>query len=316
VTSLLVSSVGGHLSQLHGLLPRLQGVDSERVWVTYDSPQSRSLLAEEQVIYLDYAGPRDLKALARHALVARALFKPGHPYSAVISTGSGIAVPFLTAGRIAGASCHYIESFTRSAEPSLTGKILSRVPGVALYTQYPALARPPWRYAGSLFDAFSARAPSTPGPAIRRVVVTLGTMRDYQFRRLVDAVRAILPEDAVVLWQVGCTDVSDTAISAQRDVPEHTLRAAISNADVVVAHAGCGSALCALECGKLPVLVPRSAARAENVDDHQALLASELSRRGLALVRDAEELTLEALQLAARSSVARASGAAAFQLAG
>ena len=105
MTTLLVSSVGGHLTQLHRLLPRLEAIDAERCWVTFDSPQSRSLLAGEDAIFLDYAGPRDAKTLLRHSLVARRLFRPGHRYSTIVSTGSGIALSFLPLARLRGGSC-------------------------------------------------------------------------------------------------------------------------------------------------------------------------------------------------------------------
>jgi UDP-N-acetylglucosamine transferase subunit ALG13 len=292
----------------------LQGVSPDRRWVTFDTPQSRSLLQGEDVIYLDYAGPRDFKTLARHSLVATHLFRGRHPYSTVVSTGSGIALSFLPLGRARGANCHYIESFTRSTGPSLTGRLISHVPGIAVYTQYPGWARPPWRYAGSVFDVFTPGATQAGEREIRRAVVTLGTMEDYSFRRLVDRVLAVLPSDVEVLWQVGCTDVSDLAIAAHRQVPARVLQDAVDAADVVIAHAGCGSSLSALEAGKLPVLVARRAADGENIDDHQSLLADELSRRGLALVSAVEDLTLSDLQRAARSSVETRGSRAPFQL--
>jgi UDP-N-acetylglucosamine transferase subunit ALG13 len=281
----------------------LEEVGEDRRWVTFDTAQSRSLLEGEQVVFLDYAGPRDFNTLARHSLVARGLFAGRHPYSTVLSTGSGIALSFLPLARTRGAACHYIESFTRSAGPSLTGRLLSHVPGIEVYTQYPALARGRWRYGGSVFDVFRPGAEQARERQIQRAVVTLGTMEDYSFRRLVDRVLALLPSEVEVLWQVGCTDVSDLPIAARRQIPAHALQEAVSAADVLIAHAGCGSSLSALAAGKLPVLVPRSATHGENVDDHQSLLAGELSRRGLALVRSVDDLALEDLQRAARSSV-------------
>jgi UDP-N-acetylglucosamine transferase subunit ALG13 len=314
VTTLLVSSVGGHLTQLHRLLPRLEAIDAERRWVTFDSPQSRSLLAEEDAIFLDYAGPRDAKMLLRHSLVARRLFRGGHRYSTVISTGSGIALSFLPLARVCGASCHFIESFTRSDGPSLTGRILGRVPGISLYAQYHSWARGRWKYAGSVFDAFVPLADPRPSAEVRRVVVTLGTMEDYGFRRLLERLLAILPSGSEVLWQVGCTDVSGLALEAHRQLPAATLRRAMEDADVVVAHAGCGSSVSALEAGKTPVLVPRSAAHGENVDDHQRLLATELAERGLAVVSDVETLSLADLQVAARSRVSAEASVVPFRL--
>jgi UDP-N-acetylglucosamine--N-acetylmuramyl-(pentapeptide) pyrophosphoryl-undecaprenol N-acetylglucosamine transferase len=314
MTTLLVSSVGGHLTQLHRLLPVLEGVEPERRWVTFDSPQSRSLLADEDVIYLDYTGPRDVKNILRHTGTARRLFRGRHPYSTIVSTGSGIALSFLPLGRLRGASCHYIESFTRSTGPSATGRVLSHVPGIALYAQYPGWATPPWRYARSVFDVFRPSAAPESTGTIERVVVTLGTMEDYPFRRLVERALAVLPPGVEVLWQTGCTDVSDLPIDGRVQLPAHELQEAVANADAVIAHAGCGSALAALEAGKMPVLIPRLATHGENVDDHQMHLVQELGRRQLAVVRSVEELTLEDLELAALSRVETSRNGAPFEL--
>jgi UDP-N-acetylglucosamine transferase subunit ALG13 len=139
-------------------------------------------------------------------------------------------------------------------------------------------------------------------------------MEDYGFRRLLERLIAILPSGSEVLWQVGCTDVSGLPLEAHRQLPAATLRCAMEDADVVVAHAGCGSSISALEAGKMPVLVPRSAAFGENVDEHQRLLATELGERGLAVVSDVETLTLADLQVAARSGVSTEAGLVPFML--
>ena len=54
------------------------------------------------------------------------------------------------------------------------------------------------------------------------------------------------------------------------------MQAAIDQADLVIAHAGIGSALTAFDAGLCPVLLPHSAARGEHVDDHQQLIADDL----------------------------------------
>src|SRR5207249_4868749 len=76
------------------------------------------------------------------------------------------------------------------------------------------------------------------------------------------------------------------------------LATAMRTADVVIAHAGIGSAIAALEAGKCPILVPRSASHAEHVDDHQRQIAGELSRRGLAISRPAEAIRFDDLKAA------------------
>ena len=66
----------------------------------------------------------------------------------------------------------------------------------------------------------------------------------------------------------------------------------------------CGiQALTALTEGRLPVLLPRSAAREENMDDHQQLFADLLDQRGLAIRRDPDTLTVDDLVTAASRRV-------------
>jgi UDP-N-acetylglucosamine transferase subunit ALG13 len=71
----------------------------------------------------------------------------------------------------------------------------------------------------------------------------------------------------------------------------------------VVCHGGVGSALEALDVGFCPVVVPRRARYGEHVDDHQVPLAQELGQRGLAIYREAEDVTYEDLVTAASRSV-------------
>lgn len=301
MTTLLVTSVGGHLAELRHLLPRFEGLDPDRLWVTFETPQSRSLLDGEDVLYVDYTAPRDVKNVVRHSALAMRLFRRRHPFKTVLSTGSGIALSFLPLARARGASCHFIESGARSVRPSLTGRLLSRVPGIALYSQYPGW-QSPWRYEGSVLDGY-VRAPRAARPSqVRRVVVTLGT-NPYSFLRLVRRTIDILPPEAELTWQVGVTDVNGLPIQAQRWKGEQELQSAIEAADVVIAHAGMGSALGAMDAGKCPILVPRRKQFGENVDDHQFSIASELVKRDLAIVRSVEDLTTDDVYEAAARSV-------------
>ena len=126
---------------------------------------------------------------------------------------------------------------------------------------------------------------------------------DYGFERLVRRLLEILPSDVEVLWQTGDTDVTGLGVDGHHAIPERELIQAIRDSDVLVAHAGVGTALAALEVGKCPVLVPRRRAHGEHVDDHQTQIAGELGRRALAVSVEAEELTLEHLLAAAVSQV-------------
>ncbi len=316
--TLLVASTGGHLEELFRLKDRLTPAVDDAEWVTFDTSQSRSLLADATVHHVRYVAPRAYAAAIATLVDAHRILR-AHRYDRVVSTGAGVAIPLLTAARMRGIPCHYIESAARSEGPSFTGSLVSRLPGVRLYTQYQRWASRRWNYRGSLFDQFEVGSTTSgSAPEANRVVVTLGTMETYGFRRALERLVKLLPEvlapDAEVLWQVGVTDASGLGIEGRVSVPAHELRAAIDDADLVIAHSGVGSALTALEAGHSPVLLPRSHAHAEHVDDHQQLIGSELKSRGLAVCRDPDDLIADDLMQAMAATVSAAAAPAPFQL--
>jgi UDP-N-acetylglucosamine transferase subunit ALG13 len=315
LTTLLVASTGGHLKQLYRLHRRLDGIEGPFRFATFDTPQSRSLLADEDVDFVHFVGGRDPRNVLRNLPLARRILRE-HEIDTIVSTGSAVALPFYALGRAYGLNLHYIESAARSDGPSKTASMIARIPGVNLYTQYPVWADAKWQFRGAVFDTFVAADPVPHSGEIRKVVVSLGTFKDIGFERLVKRLLAILPPDADVLWQTGDTDVSAFGIDGKHAIPERELTAAIREADVLVAHAGVGTALAALEVGKCPILIPRRLAHGEHVDDHQIQIAEELSRRGLALTTDADELTLAHLQTAAATGVAIVPQDPPFALAG
>jgi UDP-N-acetylglucosamine transferase subunit ALG13 len=295
-----VANTGGHLRELHELRPRL-GLDRV-TWLTFDDAQSRSLLAGEDVHHLRWAGSRDYANTVRNVRLAHRHLRE-HSYDAVVSTGAAVALSVLPAARSRGMACHYVESATRTQGPSLTGRALMAVPGMHRYSQYEGWASSSWAFAGSVFDGFQPTQRRE--PRLNRVVVTLGTMRQWSFRCAVERLMSVLPSDAEVLWQTGHTDVSGLDVRAVPMVPAEELAAAMRDADLVVAHAGVGSSLDALAAGHRPLLLPRRSGRREHVDDHQEAIARELSGRGLAVMAEAPDVTLDHLLDAACQHVAR-----------
>ena len=311
MTTLLVASTGGHLKELHHLHRRLAGVKGPFRWVTFDTPQSRSLLADEAVEFVPFVGGRDPLNVARNLSPAHKAVRGGE-VDAVISTGSAVALPFFALARARRIRCHFIESAARIEAPSLTGRLIGGVPGVNRYSQHPGWRRRGWSFGGSVFDSFAPGPPREAPRALAKVVVTLGTYRGYSFRRLVRRLLEILPPEAEVLWQTGDTDVSGLGINGHEAIPERDLSEAMGEADVVVAHAGVGTALAAFEVGKRPLLAPRRFSLGEHVDDHQPQIAGELGERGLAVSVDAGELSFDDLLTAAVGSVASPAQAPAF----
>lgn len=315
MTALLVASTGGHLKELHHLYGRLAGIGGPFRWVTFNTPQSRSLLEGEAVDFVPFVGGRDPLNVARNLRQARRIFRE-HRIDVVVSTGSAVALPYFAVGRARRLPCHYVESAARIDGPSLTGRLISRIPGVLLYAQYPIWAAGRWRFRGSVFDSFEREADGASPARLERVVVSLGTYRGYAFPRLVSRLLGVLPPEAEVLWQTGDTDVSELGIRGHDAIPERELTEAMREADVVVAHAGVGTALAALEVGKRPLLVPRRFSLGEHVDDHQIQIAEELGKRGLCVTVDADELDADHLLEAARGRVRRPAQAPIFATAG
>ncbi|MGH4023639.1 MAG: glycosyltransferase [Pseudonocardiaceae bacterium] len=303
MTTLFLATIGGHLTQLAELSNRVPP-DGAPVWVTNASEQSTSMLAGQDVQYVPYVGVRSVGGVLRCVPAARRLMN-SRRFTRAVSTGSAIALGYLPYLAARGVECHYIESATRVRGPSLTGRLLQWIPGIRTYTQYPHWANERWRYGGSVFDGYQAvEAEREPGIDLR-VVVTVGAATEYPLRRLFERLAPLLAVDGplhratglapTVLWQTGDTPVEDLPIRPTRYLPATDLVTALRAADIVVSHAGTGSALAILDSGRFPVLVPRDPERGEAGDNHQLQLASELSRRGLALPRQAGAITVDDL---------------------
>lgn len=312
MSTLLVASTGGHLRELHDLHRRLSGVKGPFRWATFDTPQSRSLLDGEMVDFVPFVGGRDPVNVARNLSTARRILRD-REVDTVVSTGSAVALPFFGLARARRLRCHYIECSARVEGPSMTGRLISKIPGVNLYAQYPSWSSSTWGYSGSVFDSFElTEDPCTRPPRLEKVVVTLGTYRGYGFQRVIRRLLEILPPETDVLWQTGDTDISGFEITGHDTIPERDLTEAMREANVVVSHAGIGTALAAFDVGKSPLLVPRRAAWSEHVDDHQIQIATELSSRGLAVSVEADKLTYDDLLAAVGRSVTTPAEVPAF----
>ncbi|MGV1004634.1 MAG: glycosyltransferase [Candidatus Nanopelagicales bacterium] len=298
MTTLLVSSGGGHLQQLIALQERMQ-LPGDVAWAAPKSGLTDRLRGQSyyEIPYIrarDWVGASRLTGIARRIIAETGAKR-------IVSTGAAPAPPFFLAGAAKGLDLHYVETATRSNGPSLSGRLVSLLPSAHLYTQYRHLAEGRWKFRGSIFDSFEAAARPRP-ERISKVVVSLGTER-FGFRRALEAVHRVVPPAAEVLWQTGATDAAGLPIDARETVPAGELRAAISESDLFICHAGTGSALTGFELGKQPVLLAREARFGEHIDDHQLLTANELSRRGLAVTAPVGELSHAHLLRAAGGQV-------------
>lgn len=118
------------------------------------------------------------------------------------------------------------------------------------------------------------------------IFVTVGT-NEAAFDRLLEAIEALPKGDEIVV-QYGSSSIRPSNAAQCHDfMPFDDLLDKMRRARVVVTHAGIGSIMSALACGKRPVVVPRLERFREAVDDHQLPVARRLEGSGLVtLVED------------------------------
>jgi UDP-N-acetylglucosamine transferase subunit ALG13 len=121
------------------------------------------------------------------------------------------------------------------------------------------------------------------------ILVTIGT-NEQPFDRLVAAAAALRTDEPLVV-QYGSSSVTSGPGRWVDFLGFDELADLMSQARVVVCHAGVGSIMLARQRGRRPVVVPRRLDRDEAVDDHQVPLARRLAGSGLVtLVEDEGEL--------------------------
>ncbi|SEP22824.1 glycosyltransferase [Trujillonella endophytica] len=287
---LFVASTGGHLTELRRLAPTM-GAAQDSTWVTFDTGQSRSLLSGVPTYYVPYTGPRQLGAAAGAATRIARILAAVRP-AAVVSTGAAVALSAFVAARARGIPCHYIESVARIERPSLTGRMVAGLRLAHLYTQHPSSADRRWRPHRSVFAGFAAVPPPRARALVRRprLFVTVGTIRPYRFDALVDRVLRSGLADERTVWQLGATTRHDLPGRTIDAMDANSFLACATEADLVISHAGVGTALTLFEAGIRPIFVPRRAHRGEHVDDHQTQIAAMLATTGLVTVAEVDDL--------------------------
>ncbi len=139
----LVSSVGGHLTELRELTENL---DDELIWIVNDeSPVLPPGVSAYRIAHAE----RDWLVLWNLVEVA-AIFSREKP-DALLSMGAGPAVPAAVVAKLAGIPIVYVEPSSAVRHLTLTGRLM-RFLADAFYVQWRSLAdEAPWaRYVGGL----------------------------------------------------------------------------------------------------------------------------------------------------------------------
>lgn len=117
---LLASSSGGHLTQLMSLRPWWSQHD--RLWVTADLPDTRSLLAGERVLWSNSPTTRNVPNMIRNLHLAHRVIKAERP-DVVVSTGAGIAPPFFLMARHHDVRTVFLEVYDRLDSTTMAGRM-------------------------------------------------------------------------------------------------------------------------------------------------------------------------------------------------
>lgn len=289
---LFAASTGGHLAQLVRIAHRFDPTE-DSVWVTFRTPQSESLLAGKNVVFVPYIAPRDVRNALRAFREIRLLLSRER-FEGAVSTGAALAVAVLPAAKRASVPTTYVESVSRVKGPSLSGRILQFLHAASLFTQHDAWSDERWKKFPSVLSEFSTTATRAPVKS-PRLFVTLGTIAKYRFDAVVDAVLATGLADSRTVWQLGSTDRDDLPGQVHKEMSASAFAQAVERADVVITHSGVGTILQLLESGVHPIVVPRSKAAGEHVDDHQFEIADLIRELGVGTVLRPTEMTAAAV---------------------
>lgn len=285
---LFAASTGGHFQQSILIARQLDNLESS-AWITFDHPQTRSMREKVSMTIVPYIGSRDYVGLARSARgVIAAVRQSTAP--TVVSTGAAIALIALPTAVLLRRRAIYIESVSRVEGPSTTGRLMRLLPGVTVYCQHRKWAGGSWKLWPSVLAAYKRTAQTPRNDKTLRVFVTVGTLKQFRFDRLLESVSA-LPGPYEFVWQVGCTDGVQLPGEVHVSLSAAEFDEAVRTADVVITHAGVGSILRILELGSYPIVCPRQSERGEHVDDHQLQICRLVSETGVGRVVDASEVT-------------------------
>jgi UDP-N-acetylglucosamine--N-acetylmuramyl-(pentapeptide) pyrophosphoryl-undecaprenol N-acetylglucosamine transferase len=306
----LVASQGGHLELLEYLAPAF--ADVERVWVTEAGSRASDLRSrDERVIELPTFNQKNISV---RAFVRGSSAAFTERPKVVITTGAGIAIPFVLTSRLLGGRVIFVEDLSRVTNGSLTGRLLSRI-AARTYVQWPELLGV-YRGATVCDPPQLQMPPQHDRTRGRGTLVMVGTHAD-PFTRLIDAVlraarSGLLPVPVIV--QAGNTPVADRSVRAVSMLPRDALLDAIGSAEIVISHGGSGSMASVVRAGKRPLVMPRLARHGEHFDDHQEQLVDKLGGLGL-VVPITREITAADVALSLRAPTASAiSGHASLEV--
>lgn len=119
---MLIASSGGHIFEMFCLKEFWQ--DKDHFWVSFDTSDAKYLLKDEKEVYwAAHPTVRNIPNLLRNLMLAQRLLRKNRP-DMILTTGSGVAAPFLWLAKPLGIPTVFVESITRITEISLTANMV------------------------------------------------------------------------------------------------------------------------------------------------------------------------------------------------
>lgn len=297
--ALIISSSGGHLSEVQLLSDQLK-LSSGSLYVTHRNSQSISVLADKKHIFVQHIKSRDW---IRTIKVAPSIYKlcKTNDFDLIISTGAAIAIAALPAHLFLRIPYFYFESLTRQSRPSFSGRILQLFPSVQKYSESAHVFGQKWKIAPSILKSYKIEKKKNISKKLR-ILVTVGTIPNFRFDRLIDNLLPALRSDDEVYWQLGCTVRSSLPGTKFGHISNNQLMSIAKNSDVVISHCGIGTILDLLSIGVRPLVCARRKNLNEHIDDHQLEAAAAFEKPNLVKAFSGK-LTRKDLETAARKRV-------------
>ena len=131
----LVGSSGGHLTHMYLLKKFWENED--RIWVTFDKTDSKSILKEERFYPCYYPTNRNVKNTIKNTILAFKILRKEKP-DLIITTGVLAMLPMCIWMKLNKKKIIYIESFAKVISPTLSGKFMYKYAD-QFYVQWPQM---------------------------------------------------------------------------------------------------------------------------------------------------------------------------------
>ena len=118
----VIASSGGHIFEMFCLKEFWQ--DKDHFWVSFPTQDAQYMLRNESKVYwAAHPTVRNIPNLLRNLLLAPRILRKERP-DMLVTTGSGVAAPFIWWAKVLGIRTVFVESITRITELSLTGRLV------------------------------------------------------------------------------------------------------------------------------------------------------------------------------------------------